>query len=70
MATSLGVVDKKGAWYKYNDGNFAQGEIKAVEFLKDPVNAEMYKTIRNSVIDRIGLKEVYERHSQQGPIYS
>jgi recombination protein RecA len=70
IASSLGIVDKKGAWYRYNDKNFAQGEKNAVSFLKDPTNADMYKTIRENVIDSVGLRGVYERHSQQGPIYS
>lgn len=70
MASSLGVIDKKGSWYKYEDDNIAQGEANAVAFLKDPENAELYQKIRGEVIDRIGLMEIYERHGQQGPIYS
>jgi recombination protein RecA len=70
MAASLGVVDKSGAWYKYEGENFAQGEEKAALALKDPDNAEMYEKIRNEVIDQIGLREVYERHGHKGPIYS
>lgn len=70
MATSLGILDKSGAWYKYEGNNIAQGELNAVAFLKDDANSDFYKKIREEVINRIGLKEVYERHSQQGPIYS
>jgi len=70
MATSIGVVDKSGAWYKYGGENFAQGEEKAVAFLKDKDNIELYKKIRDQVIDNIGLREVYERHGHEGPIYS
>jgi len=68
MASSLGILDKSGNWYKYNDENIANGEVNAVTFLKE--NAEVYKEIRENVIDQIGLREVYERHSQQGPIYT
>lgn len=68
MATSIGIIDKAGAWYKYKDENIAQGELKAVEFLRN--NDAVYKEIRDKVIDSVGLKEIYERHSQQGPIDS
>lgn len=68
MATSLGVLDKSGSWYKFEDKNFAQGEINAVSALKE--NSDMYTKIREEVINQIGLKEIYERHSNPGPIYS
>lgn len=68
MATSLGVVDKAGAWYKFEDKNFAQGEVNAVGHLKE--NEEMYRKVREEVINQIGLKEIYERHSNPGPIYT
>ncbi len=70
MATSLGVVDKAGAWFKYEGENIAQGELNAVSFFKDAKNAEIYKKVRKEVIDQIGLREIYECHGQQGPIYS
>jgi recombination protein RecA len=58
LATSLGIVDRAGAWYKYNDESFAQGEDKAVVYFKE--NAEFYEKIRNKVIGAVGLKEFYE----------
>ena len=70
VATSLGVVDKAGAWFKYDGENIAQGEDNAVAFFKAPENEELYKKIREEVIDQIGLRETYERHGQQGPIYT
>jgi len=70
IATGLGIIDKKGAWYKYEGENVAQGETNAVAFLKDPDNAKVYKVIRDSVINQIGLKDVYERHGHKGPLYS
>lgn len=70
MATSLGVLDKKGAWYKYEGENVAQGELNAVSFLKEKENAEVYKKIREEVIEQIGLKEIYELHGHQGPLDS
>lgn len=69
MATSLGIIDKSGAWYKCNGKNFAQGEVNAVAFLKDEENVDMYAKIREEVINQIGLKEIYERHGHKGPLY-
>lgn len=70
MATSLGVIDKAGAWFKYNGENFAQGELKAVAHLKAEENKEFYLKIRNEVMESIGLKEAYESHSNPGALYS
>lgn len=58
LATSLGIVDRAGSWYKYNDKNFAQGEDKAVVYLKE--NIKFYEELRNKVIESVGLKEFYE----------
>jgi recombination protein RecA len=59
LATSLGIVDRSGAWYKYNDESFAQGEDKAVTYFKE--NVKFYEEIRNKVIEAVGLKEPYEQ---------
>ena len=64
IAQSLGIVDKSGAWYKYKDENFAQGEMNAILAFKDPKNLEMYEEIRNAVIEQTGLKKAYESHGQ------
>lgn len=34
-ATVLGIVRKKGAWYKYNDSNIGQGRESTVNLLRD-----------------------------------
>lgn len=70
LASSIGVLDKAGTWYKYKGENIAQGEFKALDYLKNPENKEIYKEIRDKVMNSIGLKEIYERHSQPGPIDS
>jgi len=70
MATSLGVVDKKGAWYSYKGENFANGALKAVEYLRDPVNEDMFEEIKDAVMNMVGLEEVYERHGHKGPIFT
>lgn len=68
MAASLGILDKSGNWYKYNDENIANGEVNAVAFLKE--NKDIYDEVREETMIQIGLKEIYEQHGQQGPIYS
>jgi len=70
LASSIGVLDRAGAWYKYEGENIAQGEMNALSFFKAPENIELYTKIRNEVINAIGLKEIYERHSQPGPLDS
>jgi len=63
LGVDLGVIDKAGAWYKYNDANFAQGEPNAAAHLKSADNLEMYTEIRNRVIDMVGLTGIYEQNS-------
>lgn len=58
IALSFGIVDKTGAWYKYNGESFAQGEDKAVLYLKE--NEKVYNEIRNKVLDQVGLTKLYE----------
>jgi len=70
MATSLGVIEKSGAWYKYEGENIAQGELNAVLFMKNPDNAAICDNIRKEVMENIGLKETYECYSNPGPLYS
>jgi recombination protein RecA len=38
LAVASGIVEKKGAWYAYKSGNFAQGEEKAIEYLRTNPN--------------------------------
>ena len=61
ISASLGIIDKLGAWYKYEGKNFAQGEANAAAYMKE--NADFYTDIRNQVIEVVGLKELYERNS-------
>ena len=63
LAVDLGIIEKSGAWYKYNDSNFAQGEPNAAAYLKAEENSEMYDEIRNNVIRLVGLKDLYEQNS-------
>lgn len=44
-AVDLGVVDKKGAWYKYDGTGIGQGSLKAADTLRD--NPELKEEIVN-----------------------
>ena len=68
LAESLGIIEKSGAWYKYEGENIAQGEENAVIFLKE--NNDVYLEIRELLINQLGLKEIYERHGNPGPIFT
>ncbi len=68
LSVSLDIVEKAGAWFKYDGKNFAQGEINAVEELRN--NKELFNKVREIVIEMTGLKNSYEQHGNPGPIYS
>ncbi len=46
-AVAAGVVEKKGAWYAYKGANFAQGEEKAIDYLKN--NPEILAEIEGQI---------------------
>jgi len=52
LAVQFGVIDKRGTWYYYGDDKF-QGEDNLAGFLKE--NNDVYKIIRNSVKETLGL---------------
>lgn len=65
MSVSLDIIEKAGSWFKYKDSNIAQGTINTLEALKE--DKKLFNEIRNKVIGTVGLKEVYESHSNSGP---
>lgn len=61
LGVDLGIIEKTGAWYKYDGNNIAQGEPNAVLYLQE--NEEIYTSVRDKVIDMVGLREFYEQTS-------
>lgn len=61
IAVDLGIIEKAGAWFKYNDENIGQGELKALRFLKE--EELVFNEIRDSIIIILGLNEYYEQNS-------
>jgi len=61
LSEQLGLVEKSGAWYKYDDKNFAQGEWNAKEHLRTDV--ELYNKLREQIIDMLGLRDFYNEQA-------
>ena len=70
FAVNLGIIDKTGAWYKYEGNNIAQGEANMVAFLKNEDNTDFFNNIRKEVLSRSGLGDIYESYSNPGPLYT
>jgi recombination protein RecA len=62
ISQGLGIIDRSGAWFKYEDKNIGNGEINTISFLKD--NPEIYNKIRDQIIDQTGLKALYEQNGR------
>ena len=55
LAANLGIVNKSGAWYAYNDGKIGQGRENAKKYLKD--NPQVAEEIEQKVRAHYGLAE-------------
>ena len=68
-ATEIGIITRRGSWYSYNESNFAQGKVNAVEHLKN--NPDMMKEVeegvRRSLTDEgSSIKGVIEAFDEDG----
>lgn len=52
FGVSLGIFDKKGAWYSYNGTNVAQGAANLKEFLMKESNAHIVKQIKDAIAEK------------------
>ncbi len=66
LATNLAILEKTGAWYKQDGINIANGEAKMLAFLRAEENKDFYNKLKDSIMDRTGLKECYESHCNPG----
>jgi recombination protein RecA len=55
LAATLGIIEKSGAWYTWNDERIGQGRDNARAFLKD--NPKIYQNIEKLVYDKYGIKK-------------
>lgn len=53
MAADLGIVNKSGAWYAYNEGKIGQGRENAKKYLKE--NPAICMEIEQKVREHYGL---------------
>jgi recombination protein RecA len=53
LATEDGIIQKSGAWYKYEGSNVAQGQLSALAWLKE--NQDIYEKIRTELLEARGL---------------
>jgi len=51
-ALDLDVLERKGSWYSFNGTNFAQGRLKATEYMKENPSfaEEIEATVRNAML--------------------
>ena len=52
-ALELGIVQRRGSWYSYNDANFAQGRVNASLYLKSnkDVAMGMERAVREALVE-------------------
>jgi len=58
LATSLGIIDKNGAWFSYEGENIGQGEHKVRNLLKE--ETDLYNEVRKKIISYTNLEGFYE----------
>jgi len=63
IATDLGILEKSGSWYKYNDNNIGQGENGVRQFFKEM--PEVFSTIKDEVIIVLGLDPFYKAQKER-----
>jgi len=58
IATELGVIEKRGAFYRYRDEMIGQGREAAKQFLRE--NTRLAMEIENIVREEYGLPAIYD----------
>lgn len=51
LAIRFGIIDKKGAWFMYNNENIGQGKIKTAEMLRG--NKKLFEEIETKVKEKL-----------------
>ena len=58
IATDLGVIEKRGAFFRYQGDTIGQGRENAKQFLRE--NAEIAMQIEDVIRDEYGLSPIYD----------
>ena len=59
LGVSLGVVDKSGAWYSFNDERIGQGRQNVRRFLSE--NIDIRDKISDIIMEKTGLKKTVQK---------
>lgn len=63
FAVDLGLIEQKGSWYSYKGESIGQGDRGIRDFFDK--NPEVFKEIRNSVIEAVGLAPHYKAQRER-----
>ena len=63
MATDLGLLERAGSWFKYNDNNIGQGENGVRQFFAD--NPEVFSIIKDEVTIILGIEPFYKAQRER-----
>lgn len=55
LAVDMGIVEKAGTWYSYNDARIGQGRENAKEYMK--THPETMKEIEGRIGEQAGIKK-------------
>ncbi|MBE2269046.1 MAG: recombinase RecA [Anaerolinea sp.] len=58
LGTDLGIIEKRGAFYRYNDGLIGQGRENAKQFLSE--NLPVRDEVENAIREKFGLPVVVD----------
>ena len=51
LATDMGLVEKSGSWYSYNDEKIGQGRDKTLDYLNK--NPDVFNEINEKVREKV-----------------
>ena len=58
IATALGVIDKRGAFFRYQEESLGQGRENAKQYLRE--NPRLAARLENIIREEYGLPAIYE----------
>lgn len=63
IATELGVIEKRGAFYRYQEEALGQGRENAKQYLRE--NPRLAMRLENIIREEYGLPPIYEESQQE-----
>ncbi len=65
LGAAMGIIDKSGAWYSFNDERIGQGRQNARRFLEE--NKDIRDKIADLIMDKAGLKKTEQPPAEEKP---